>query len=247
MEEKLVKVLLDQYREKGVDMYALLDDEFFKKLDLDQKVDLIKKYASHISSGTSRTLTKQDIRALILEAGFSGVITGVTAGLATRHAASFFKKGHMPIGIVAGGVALGAALAAGNVYLNSRKMIKERDDILKKIDQTSANPTDENALGVLTTRNNQLNPLIRSSIKSTATAKLGNSVKGVPGMITEQVEPMANYLSFKYHLNNPIHGGYDTDVTDSEFVHYYQQSERDVHNSFQNSMDNMKKTILGRN
>lgn len=246
MEEKLVKVLLDQYKEKGIDMYALLDDKFFKDLNLQTKVDLIKKYASHISSGTSRTLTKKDIRALIFDAGFSGVLTGVTAGLAARSAHRFFSKGMTPVGVIAGAVALGAAVSAGNTYLGSRKLMKNRDDILKKIDATASNPTDENALKVLTTRNTQLNPAVSASISSNSARHISDAASNIPAMILDQVEPVVSHMAMMHNYNKN-YSEYADGVTRDEFFDAVEKSRSNMHSSFESSRDRMKRTIYGRN
>lgn len=245
MEEKLVKVLLDQYKEKGIDMYALLDDNFFKDLNLPTKVDLIKKYASHISSGTSRTLSKKDIGAIVLDAGFAGILTGVTAGMAAREAGKFFTKGITPIGAMAGAVALGAAMSAGSSYLGSRKKIQQRADIIKRLDATVKNPTDENALGVLTARNIQLNPIARVSINSSTAAHLNNTAQKIPSMIMQQVDPVVKYRSFKHNYKNQTNE-YASGVTQAEYEHYYNQSGKDMVKSFNDSIENMRQQILKR-
>lgn len=185
MEEKLVKVLLDQYKEKGIDMYALLDDKFFMDLDLQQKVDLIKQHAAEISSGTSRGMTKNDIRNVIMEAAMSGLGTGLTAHMAADAARKYFMKGKStsPIGLIAGATVLGAAVAAGNAYINTQKSISKKDDILKKIRETAKNPTDENALRVLTTRNHQFNRPTSSTSKGSASNLMDNIRYDVPAVL----------------------------------------------------------------
>lgn len=246
MEEKLVKVLLDQYKEKGVDMYALLDDNFFKGLSMPVKVDLIKKYASHISSGTARTLTKKDIRTLIFDAGFTGILTGVTAGMAARKAGQFFTKGVTPMAAIAGAVLLGAGMAAGSTYLGSRRLVSQRAEILKRIDAAVKDPSDENALRVLTTRNTQLNPIVNASINSSAGAHLASATKNLPNIVMEQIDPVVNYLSFKHnwdHQTNEYAPGVNTEVYERET----NKSHKDMLDSFQSSLDRMQKTILGRN
>ncbi len=244
MEEKLVKVLLDQYKEKGIDMYALLDNGFFKGLGLNQKVDLIKKYASHISSGTSRTLTKSDIAAISIDAGIAGALTGVTAGLAAREAGKYFTKGITPLGTIVGAVALGAAMSAGSSYMGSRRLIKQREEILKKIDRTAANPTDENALSILATRDNQLNPFNRISVKSNAVERMTDTAKQIPSRILDQVGPVAKYFSFKHNGLNQTND-YAEGVTTEEFMHNFEQSKKDMIDSLNRSSEEMKRTILG--
>ncbi len=246
MEEKLVRVLLDQYKEKGIDMYALLDDNFFKGLPLQKKVELIKQHASHISSNTSRGLTKKDISALAFDAGFSGLVTGVTAGLAAKEATRFFTNGKLPVGVVAGAAILGAGLAAGNSYMSSHKRLAQKNDILRKIDQTAANPTDENALRVLTTRNNQVNPIANASIGSSATAHMGRAAGSLSGVILGQVEPMARFLSFKKHWEGgDSHGEYSPGNTQDTLQHAYEHAYDTKEKAYNASLDRMKNTILG--
>lgn len=246
MEEKLVKVLLDQYKAKGIDMYALLDDPLFKNLDLNTKVNLIKKYASHISSGTSRTLTKKDIRAIVFDASFSGIATGISAGLAARQAGKYFTKGMLPVGAIAGAVALGAGIAAGASYLGNKKLMKQREEILGHIDATAKNPTDENALGVLIARSKQVSPLSTHLIHSSTARNLSTAGRVIPSTILSQVDPVVNYMSYKYNWNNQTNE-YVPGVTQESYIKGHDKALEDMKKNYLDSLNNMKNTILGRN
>ena len=246
MEDKLIRVLLDQYKEQGIDMYALLDDNFFKGLNLQKKVDLIKEHAAHISENTGRGLSKRDIGALAIDGGIAGIATGLTAGLAAREAGKHFATGMTPWHLVAGAVALGAGMAAGTSYLNGHKRFKQRADILAKIDETVANPTDENALKVLVTRNNQLNPIARTSLQSTAMAHLGGAAKALPGTINRQLDPWLKFKSYEHNAKHNVES-YAPGETQDSFFEAYENSGKDMLKTFNDSINTMKNQILGRN
>lgn len=223
MEEKLVKVLLAQYKEKGIDMYALLDDKFFMDLTLQQKVDLIKQHAAEISAGTNRALTKKDIAALVLDAGFAGLGSGYGAVMAAKAAHSFFHegKGLLPKGAIAGAATLGAAVAAGTAYMGSRKRLVDRKDLLNKIKETVENPSDENALRVLTTRNHHFNPPSSGTFSSSALKDIGSAVHNVPNMILEHVPDYVVMKSLGHNFANnpaPFAEGHSVDTLEKAYA-----------------------------
>lgn len=245
MEEKLIKVLLAQYKEQGIDMYALLDDTFFKGMPLPRKVEFIKQHAKEISEGTGRGLSRRDLGALAFDGGLSGIMTGVTAGLAAREAGKHFRTGMTPWGLVAGAVALGAGMAAGSSYLNGHKRLQQRAEILRKIDDTINNPSDENALTVLVTRNNQLNPIARVALQSTSAAHMANVMKNVPKTLLKEVDPYMKFKGYEYNNNNN-HSGYRDGEDTASFLGAFDHSAASMTESMNKSLEDMKKSILGK-
>jgi hypothetical protein len=245
MEEKLVKVLLDRYKEKGIDMYALLDDQFFMKLELYQKVDLIKQFASEISTGTNRSLTKKDIRALVLDAGVAGLGTGLGAVAAAKSGFHLFHegKGMLPTKYIVGAAALGAAITAANAYMGGRRRINERTEILKKIDETAKNPTDENALKVLVTRNHQFNPPSTSTFNSTSADKFKGVVQNVPQTLLSQVPSYIATKSLEHNFENNTN--YAKGVDEDRLYRAILRSRAKLMENIQSSRESVTKNFLG--
>ncbi len=151
MEEQIVKSLLELYKEKGIDLTSLVTNPIFGGLPLDKKVEMIKKYASHISSNTPKSLSRRDINILLADTALSGVIGGAGAGLAAWKAAQYFQ-GHSlgpifkPMGRVA---AIGATLGLASAGVRGLSSYLARRDIIKSFNETATNPTDNNAIKTL--------------------------------------------------------------------------------------------------
>lgn len=244
MDEKIINVLLEQYKERGLDLYALLDDSFFKGLPLDKKVDLIKKYASHISSGTSKTLSKKDIRGLVIDAALSGLVSGALAAQGVSAAGHYFNKTMTPIGTVAGAIALGTLASTVGTVFNTRRLLKNRQSILGKIDDVVKSPTDENALRVLIGREHQINaPGSNTVTKSNIGSTMSEGLKNIPKLINRNIVSNVEAATMRHNFvyNTDYKPGVDEDVV-------YQAGEnaaRTTHTVFEDSISEMKKNILG--
>lgn len=223
MEEKLVKVLLDQYKERGVDLYALLDNKLFVALPIEKKVNLIKQYASQIKSGTSKGLTKKDISSLIFETAFAGVTSGMLAHQGIKQVATYFPKVMAPKGVVLGAIALGAGVSGLAAYAANSKVIKNKAAILKKLDSIEQDSSDENAIKLLTARGFQVDHTPSTSVSSATKTRLSGSIGGLPRFIMGSIEPYANYKAMQHNGNNNM-TPYAPGVTDDHFLPAYEAS-----------------------
>lgn len=239
MEEKLIKVLLDQYKARGIDLYALLDNKFFMGLSLDKRVELIKKYASHISSGTSKSLTKKDINALIFETAFAGITSGILAGQGIKQATKYFTKGTVPYGALAGAVVIGAGVSGLASYMANKRMINNKKEILRKLDEVHKDPSDENALKVLVTRNFQVDAPTSTSISSSAQKRIKGSMGSLPSLIRGQIEPYMALRAFDANVENesPFHEGYDNDS--------FAEGVQSANNQYLDRISKFGKSVLG--
>jgi hypothetical protein len=244
MEEKLVQVMMEQYKERGVDMYALLDDPLFTHMKLEQKVELMKKYASHISSGTSKTLSKKDIRSLIIDAGFSGLVSGALAAAAVRQASHFFNKPVTPFAAVASAIALGTLASSASTFFNTGRMVKNKADILKRIDKIVEDPSDENALSALVARTYQTHAPGASTVVGNHTGKtISHTMHNLPGIINSNIGPNVYYRTMmkNYEKGRPANEG----LTEDDIESAVSDSAQNTHHSYQQSLNKIKHNILG--
>lgn len=240
MEEKLVKVLLEKYKHDGVDLYALLDNKMFIDLPLEKKVNLIKKYAEHIKSGTSKGLTKKDINALIFETAFAGITSGILAGQGIKHATKYLTNGKVPMGALIGAIAIGAGVSGIASYMGNKRLIKNKQTILKKLSDVERDPSDENAIKVLTTRGFQTNHTPATSISSSAKKNLGERLGSLPHAIRTNIRP---FVAEKTFLNN-LDGSaiYAPDFNEDKFLEgFYENNKYLAH-----SLGNYQRSILER-
>ena len=240
MEEKLVKVLLEKYKHDGVDLYALLDNKLFIDLPLDKKVDLIKKYAAHIKSGTSKALTKKDINALIFETAFAGITSGILAGQGIKQATSYFAKGTVPVGALVGAIAIGAGVSGIASYMGNQRILKNKQAIIKKLSEVEKDPSDENAIRVLSTRGFQTNSTPATSISSSAKANIGNRIGSLPQVIRSNIRPFVAMKAFQ--LNGEGDSPYSPGHTDDTFIKAYEDNNRYL----EHSIANYQRSILER-
>lgn len=206
MEQKLIKTLLEQYKERGIDLYALLDEPLFEQLSLEQKVKLIKQYASHIASGTSRVLTPKDIKVIIKDALITAAVSTALAGSGAYVARNIFSNVSYTAPPALAAIGIGTAASTINTVLNIRKIKNQRAAIRKSLDEVVARPTDENALRTLILRNRQTRPN-RNLVTSPSSAELlaKGTLGGIPGNILANLPEFAknHTLSHNEFINNP--------------------------------------------
>jgi hypothetical protein len=201
-DELVIESLIDLYKEKGIDLHILLDDPLFQSLKLDSKVSLIKKYASHISSSTSRSLNKADIRALItntLIMSGLGALSSVV-GRATFNASTgkpMFSMSAKPMAIAAG---IGAAIGAGKTLMDARDSISQRKDSNRYLDKVISSGDDKDALKFLMLRSlhsGKINTGNTASMLNSMGENLSKSLPGVGMAAGEYLGGQAGFKDFK--------------------------------------------------
>lgn len=152
-ENEIVLSLLDFYKQKGIDLYKVLDDPTFKALSLQTRLDAIKHYAQMIHDDTPRGIAKRDfkegLKSLFVQAGL-GAVTGALASAGT---AVTFNKGRISpgaplLGAMVGGMS--GAIASGFSLASKRRDRNLMNDHIKEVIES---PTDVNALRYLTANN----------------------------------------------------------------------------------------------
>lgn len=240
MEEKLVKVLLEKYKHDGVDLYALLDNKMFIDLSLEKKVNLIKQYAEHIKSGTSKGLTKKDINALIFETAFAGITSGILAGQGIKHATKYLTNGKVPMGALVGAIALGAGVSGIASYMGNKRILKNKQSIIKKLSDVERDPSDENALKVLTTRGFQTNHTPATSISSSARKNLGDRIGSLPHAIRTNIRPFVAQKAFQHNMDGS--GEYIPGMDDDKFLDAFYANNKYL----ERSLSSYQQSILER-
>lgn len=182
MEEKLVKTLLEQYKAQGIDLYALVDEPMFQSLPLEKKVKLMKQFASHIASGTSRRLTKNDIKSVVKDALIGGVASGIFAGMAVGKSLKYYRGGKLHLPSLGYAVGTGAAITAAGTYLRAMKIYNDRIAMGKQLDNVAKNPTDENALKALILRDKQVRPNPYLATTSAGENMIKHELSNIPWM-----------------------------------------------------------------
>lgn len=214
MEEKLIKQLLKNYQQQGIDLYALVDDPLFVRLPLETKVKVIKKYADELAAGTTRSFTKTDIRNIIKDVSLASLagagIGSLSAIAAARHyTGGLMDGGKLPwksIGIA--GLISGGLFAAGTAR-EAVKLRQYRNQIADQLHETSKNPTDENAIKVLITRNDQVAPNPYIATQSAASNVISNAVKSYPERyMRESIPVKITHKTFAINKDSPIAPGY---------------------------------------
>jgi len=151
VEDKLVKSLIDVYTKNGLDLTSLINEPLFAQLPLEKKVSVIRKYASIITSNSSRGLSKNDIKSLLFAAGKGAAWGGGMGAWGAYQAFKGFEKytpgaAAKPIATAALTAAgLGAAGAALRAFVNNSNK-RTRLDML---DQVQADGSDENIIKLL--------------------------------------------------------------------------------------------------
>jgi hypothetical protein len=185
-DDQVIRSMLNYYKARGINLSSVLDEPLFKGLSTKTKVELLKKYAGEIESGTQSGIFKSDITKIlwdVLPASVYGGIAGFGGGVA---ASKMFKGGKVHPLSVALAATLGASMGALASGINSAQPIGFRAQLKNQFQNLASHPTDENALQTLMLRNDQVNAYaagaadrkfyVDNILKSinTSSARLGN-------------------------------------------------------------------------
>lgn len=183
-EELILESLIELYRERGIDLHILLDEPMFDSLKLSTKIKLIKQYASHIASNTSRSLNRSDIKSLLLNSGGMAALTAGSAALgnytfnmSNGNSALDFSKKHI---LAAAG--LGAAIGIGKTLLDARKHISDRKEIGSLAHRVLLSDKDSDALKLLAVRHLQTGKVNTGLPKNIINQSLMKLTEASPGI-----------------------------------------------------------------
>ena len=124
LEDRLLLALIDRYKDKGINLQKILDNQLFQQLPLNQKLEYIEKYKNQLSDNVHPRI-KPIIQSMAL-----GALTGIS-GLGLRAATggtSFSNQHYMAAAGV--GAVLGSLLTGAAVMKDREKDLSTRDDIL---------------------------------------------------------------------------------------------------------------------
>lgn len=233
MEQKLINALIASYKERGIDLYALVDDPLFVSLPLEKKVEMIKKYAQQIVDGTTRNFSKEDLKAALKDAALSGTATGLASAAGVVGALSHYHKGKIPWGSTAIGLGIGAGVGAIGSLLEAKKIYSQRMGMVNSLQNLSKNPTDENAINTLITRNKQVvyNPNI--SATSRFESRLRGAISEIPARLVQTIIPaqIVN-RTFIVNADTPLQSGVTKDQILSAINRASEEARNNQHFKF---------------
>lgn len=253
-EELVIESLMDLYREKGIDLHILLDEPMFQSLKLDDKIRLIKQYASHIASSTSRGLSRADIKTLILN---TLMASGIAIGSAVMGSISYNKSAgrslrEIPLGSLLLAAGIGATVGVGKTAVDTYGHLAQRRDMGNRLDSLALSGKNSDAIKVLALRNLQsgkINTGITSSLLGESTK---NIVKMAPGMAMAGSETLGYKGSYhKQYDHMDMESAYsnfkNTRMSDPEFAGLDEHAKANVfQNALHGNMDHHHGVIMGK-
>jgi hypothetical protein len=159
VEEKIIKSLIELYRQKGLDVTALVNDPVFNTLSFDIRVSMVKKYADELAKDSSSVVSKNDVKNFIKEVLIGGGIgagAGLIGGYQALHTLDSAYTGPMQMKKVLGAskhvAVAGAALGAVSAGLRTFRNIQSRKSLHEQSLKLRDDPSDENAIKLISLR-----------------------------------------------------------------------------------------------
>jgi uncharacterized membrane protein len=159
MDNKLAAQLIAFYKSRGIDLHYLLDDAYFTKLPLKDKIRIVKEHAEELEHGTRSNrydISRFDVRQYKRGIGEGAVAGALAGGSVGFHLKGLSRASFLPTitGAAMGAVAGGLSSAVLKM-LDAEKGIRQRVAINGALQNVIKDPTDENAFNVLLLRNAQ--------------------------------------------------------------------------------------------
>lgn len=151
MEDLIIKTLINYYTEKGIDLHMILSDPLYLDLSPKAKIEVLKKYAGRIESGINGSLSRDEIKEIIVSASKGALLAGLASGVGIAGTRALFKYPTGGLRVVAGTAIAAAGLEAARAYLGARNYVKNRADVKNNLKTLSKTPTDENAIRAMIT------------------------------------------------------------------------------------------------
>jgi hypothetical protein len=186
-EDQVVKSLISFYRSQGIDLSTLFTNPLFEKLPLDKKVEAVKKYAAEIRDGINDNRSRYEKLSTNTETvigGIKGMAAGSMASLAALKAIEAItgksialSMGHNKIlsRVVLSGGLIGAGLGAISGFTKSYPEQVYRRTVKNYAGVVAKNPTDENAIGLLSANRTMIKDT--NPISALAPEIFGNEIK----------------------------------------------------------------------
>lgn len=217
LEEEVFKSVLDTYRAQGLDLSAVLDDPIFRSLSLGTRIEVIKKYAKEVNSTSRRSITRSDIKDIIVSAlATSGLAAGY--GLVGGVMAGRLYQGAMPSAkaIIPGAALFGIGSGVVSGVSAYRKLLKDKalaDNMGRVVDD----PSTQNVAKLLTFHH--LNrPGKAFNFADHIGSKLNDEAMSMAyAKITEGMKDSGQYGSMldAQAANKPLHPGVDPETVNS--------------------------------
>ena len=171
--QEIILGLISYYKNRGVDLTALLGDPTFQSMKVEDKVQAIKDHAAEIHANSTSNYSKAEKQRMMLDAGLTSaiaipaILTAMKSSVAKTWAPALHNQS---LAVAAGGALLGGALVgAAKTYISAQMNRDARENLRRDLYRASINPTTSNAVGVLASNNvYQASHPLRSALVSRA-------------------------------------------------------------------------------
>lgn len=208
MEETIVKALIEFYKERNIDLSALVGSPLFATLPVEAKVRMIKKYAGIVSSQISPGISRNEIKDSLIESGLAAMTAGAAAGVGVGHALSYYTGGKIPFSTIAKLTAMGAGIGFAGSTLNGAINISNRRALRDQYINVAKDPTDVNAIKLLATQSSLHPSFTRMSLLD----KIQDFITDASGKFIENKVPaISTYdtMALNSSLNVPFSEKHD--------------------------------------
>jgi hypothetical protein len=166
VEEQVIKSLIGLYREQGIDVTAVVGDPVFASLPLPARIEMIKKYADELARDANVNITKHDIKNVLKDAAIGAGVGGFGAFMGSGSVVRYLPNTSLgtifkPAGKIA---LLGAGLGAVGSALRTASGLKSRRDLHAEALKLAKNPTDENAIRMISLNTMRPKPITRLNL-----------------------------------------------------------------------------------
>lgn len=149
-DNEIVLNLLDFYKDKGIDLYRVLDDPTFKALSRDTQLRAIQMYAKRILDGTPKVASKQDIKSMLKGIMLQTVGGAASGGLAAYGLSKAFHGGTVPMESIASGAVFGGLTGVFGGGLGILGKLNDRSFMRSQLQTAADTQTPGSALNVIT-------------------------------------------------------------------------------------------------
>jgi hypothetical protein len=168
VEEKIIKSLIELYREQGLDVTAMTNDPVFTSLPIAKRIELVRDYAKELSQDNGTAITKGDIKVFLKDTAIGagiGAVGGIIGGVRAGSVIEGVDPKSMLRAIKASTM-LGATLGVTSAGIRTLSNIHGRRKLHAQAQKLRDDPSDENAIKLLALRNMQPYTLSKTDILS---------------------------------------------------------------------------------
>lgn len=149
-DNEIVLNLLEFYKDKGIDLYKVLDDPTFKHLKRETQLRAIQVYAQKILDGTPKVASKKDIRGMLTNALLQTVGGAASGALTGFGLAKAFHGGTVPAEAIVSGAVFGGITGAFGGGIGIMGRLNDRSFMRAHLQDAVDRPSPGTALNVIT-------------------------------------------------------------------------------------------------